>query len=65
MNRITENGEIFLINYKMNDANAEAFSDSTIKTVPNHLRKIVLIDNALSEGTLAYFFEKLGQRENE
>lgn len=63
LNRITDAGEIFLLNYKMNDANAEAFADSTIKTVPQYLRKIILIDNALTEETLAYIFEKLGQRE--
>ena len=65
LNRITDNGEIFLINYKINDANAEAFADSTIKTVPNYLKKIILIDNALSEEVLAYFFEKLGEREDD
>lgn len=49
----------------MNDANAEAFADSTIKTVPKNLKKIILIDNALSEEVLAYFFEKLGEREDD
>jgi hypothetical protein len=65
LNRITDNGEIYLINYKMNDSNAEAFADSTMKTVPAYLRKITLLDNGLTEEMLAYFFEKLADRENE
>ena len=60
LNRITDEGALTLINYKLNGPNAQSFAEALKMLVPKNLVKLLLMDNLLSDNDIALVFESLG-----
>lgn len=60
LNRISEKGEMLLLNYKMNASNAESFCEALRSLIPDRLQHLTLMDNKLSDPNLASIFCAMG-----
>jgi hypothetical protein len=57
LNRINEEtGEMLLMHYKMNASNADSFADALKSIVPQTMKKMALIDNALTDQQISRMF---------
>ena len=61
LTRITAEGELFLLNYKLNAGNSESFSEALSTLVPETLKKVTLMDNGLTDKDVANVFAALGE----
>lgn len=61
LDRITDNGCLLLMGYKMNSGNAESFGDALRNLVPDTLKKLFLMDNLLQDKDVGNIFDSLGQ----
>ena len=60
LNRINDDYALTLINYKLNGPNAHSFAEALKLLVPKDLRKLLLMDNLLTDNDIALVFESLG-----
>ena len=59
LNRIDDKGIMCLVNYKVGDGNAKSFAETLEELVPAKLKKLTLIDNAISDKSLALILNHL------
>lgn len=59
LNRITEEGEMMLLNYKLSAGNSQSFGDSLKSLIPHKLTKLTLWDNNLNDRSISSIFKSL------
>ena len=64
LNRITDEGELMLLNYKLSAGNSESFGDALKSLIPHKLTKLTLFDNNLTDRTISSIFYTLSTIEN-
>ena len=64
LNRITEEGEMMLLNYKLSAGNSESFGDALKSLIPHKLTKLILFDNNLNDMTISSIFSTLSTIKN-
>lgn len=60
LNRISEKGEMLLLNYQMNASNAESFGEALHSLIPDRLQRLTLMANKLSDRNVASIFRAMG-----
>ena len=64
LNRIDEKKALRLVEYKFGEANAASFVDAMNTLVPEKLKKLTLISNAISDKSIAEIFKRLTENED-
>jgi len=64
LNRIDDKLALRLIQYKFGEANAASLAEAMNKIVPEKLKKLTLIDNALADRSIAEIFVQLTKNED-
>ena len=59
LNRISERGEVFLLNYQMNIKTQETFGGAIALLIPHQLKRLTLMENNFTDKNLASVFESL------
>ena len=56
LNRITDEGELFLLNYKLSEGNSTSFARALQSLIPKKILKLVLFDNNLTDRAISTIF---------
>lgn len=59
LNKISEKGEMYLLNYKINSNSQGSFGGAVAALIPDMLKKLYLMDNNLTDSSVASMFQAL------
>lgn len=54
-------GYLGIINYQINETNAESLAEASLELIPKNIRKLYLVQNSIKDNSLAYILRYISE----